>query len=230
MAEQRLPVVNADDGVWGGILREYLLKEHYNGDANVTAGTSTNGGHQFVTIRPGTSSAAPLTFAAGTNLSTPAAGSVEYDGTYYYLTTSSATRMQIVTNSANQTLTGKTVNLASNTLTGTMAQFNTAVSDGDIDYQLVPTAIKTSNYTAAANELVLVDCGASSVIVSLPTSPADGTKVGISTVGLSSTGKTVTMRATGTAKFNISIDGVFANWTDLPASIVTTVQYSTASQ
>lgn len=380
MAEQRLPIVNGDDGVWGTILRQYLMKEHYNGDADFNQATSTNGGHQFVTIRPGTTSAAPLTFASGSLLSTAAAGSVEYDGTYYYLTTSSATRMQIVTNTAAQTLTNKTltapkidtiadtngtnlisltttasatnyldiknnsaglsptisavgtnsnihinlipkgvsgritengvevttisrvqtftnktldntntvalkdtnftlqdngdatkqlqfdlasvtaghtttlavpevngtttivgtdiaqnlssktINLANNTVTGTMAQFNAAVSDGDIDYALTPTAIKTSNYTAAANELVLVDCGAANIIVSLPTSPADGTKVGITQVGLSSTGKTVTMRATGTAKFNISIDGVFANWTDLPASIVTTVQYSTASQ
>lgn len=114
MAEQRLPNVGSDDGTWGGILREYLMKEHYNGDSNVTPGTSTNGGHQFVTIRPGTTSAAPLTLTAGTNLTTPAAGSVEYDGTYYYLTTSSATRMQIVTDTAAQTLTNKTIDGSSN--------------------------------------------------------------------------------------------------------------------
>lgn len=35
-------------------------------------------------------------------------------------------------NAATQTLTNKTVNLTSNTLTGTLAQFNTAVSDADI--------------------------------------------------------------------------------------------------
>lgn len=37
----------------------------------------------------------------------------------------------IVTESGVQTLTSKTINLASNTLTGTTAQFNTALSDGD---------------------------------------------------------------------------------------------------
>lgn len=36
-----------------------------------------------------------------------------------------------VTETATQTLTNKTLNLASNTLTGTTAQFNTALSDGD---------------------------------------------------------------------------------------------------
>lgn len=37
----------------------------------------------------------------------------------------------VVTLSDNQTLTNKTINLTSNTLTGTTAQFNTALSDGD---------------------------------------------------------------------------------------------------
>lgn len=28
MADQRLPIVNDDDGIWGDILRQYLKKEH----------------------------------------------------------------------------------------------------------------------------------------------------------------------------------------------------------
>lgn len=36
-----------------------------------------------------------------------------------------------VTTTGNQTLTNKTINLTSNTLTGTVSQFNTALSDGD---------------------------------------------------------------------------------------------------
>jgi microcystin-dependent protein len=38
----------------------------------------------------------------------------------------------VATTTGTQTLTGKTVNLTSNTLTGTIAQFNTAVSDADL--------------------------------------------------------------------------------------------------
>jgi hypothetical protein len=64
MAEQRLPIVNSDDGVWGDIIRQYLMKEHYNDDTDNAA----NGGHQKVTIRAGTASAgtAPLKFTSGT--------------------------------------------------------------------------------------------------------------------------------------------------------------------
>ena len=227
MADQRLPIVNSDDGVWGTILRQYLMKEHYNDDTD----NAVNGGHQFVTIRAGTTSAAPLTLTSGPLRTAAAIGAIEFNNdTLYFTKTTGTTRMEVVMDTGSQTLTNKTINMASNTITGTMAQFNTAVSDGDIDYALIPTAVKTSNYTAAANELVLVDCGTSNVVVTLPSSPADGTKVGVSVVGLSSTGKTVTLHTTGSAKFNISIDGVFANWTDLPTSITTTVQYKTSTQ
>ena len=98
MAEQRLPIVNADDGEWGNILREYLLKEHYNGDANVTPGTSTNGGHQFVTIRAGTASAAPLTLTSGPLRTTPAIGAIEFNAdTLYFTQTTGVTRKKVAT-------------------------------------------------------------------------------------------------------------------------------------
>lgn len=96
MADQRLPVVNSDDGAWGTLLVQYLTKEHYQ-DATGGVDFAANGSHKNVTIFPGTTTAAPLTFnssftnKAGTTttaalLSTPANGAMEYDGTYYYLT------------------------------------------------------------------------------------------------------------------------------------------------
>ena len=74
---QRLPIVNSDDGVWGDILRQYLMKEHYNTDLDDVA----NGGHQTVTIRPGTaaSGTAPLKFTSGTLMTTPEAGAMEFN-------------------------------------------------------------------------------------------------------------------------------------------------------
>lgn len=93
MADQRLPIVNDDDGIWGDILRQYLKKEHTdNGTDN-----AANGGHQHITITAsdGTAGTAPITFTAGTNLSSPVSGAMEYDGTYYYLTPSSAARKKI---------------------------------------------------------------------------------------------------------------------------------------
>lgn len=108
MAQQRLPIVNSDDGVWGDILRQYLTKEHFNDDTNNAA----NGGHQFVTIRAGTTTAAPLTMTSGSLLSTPAIGAIEFNNdTLYFTKTTGTTRMQLVADTATQTLTNKTLTL-----------------------------------------------------------------------------------------------------------------------
>lgn len=42
---QHLPIVDDDDGVWGGILCQYLMKEHVNDGSD----RATNSGHQYVT-------------------------------------------------------------------------------------------------------------------------------------------------------------------------------------
>ncbi len=91
---QRLPIVNSDDGTWGDILRQYLKLQHYD---DGTDNPGVNGGHQNITIRPGVATAggAPITFSSGTNLTTPAAGAMEYNGSYYYLTPSSGTRKTV---------------------------------------------------------------------------------------------------------------------------------------
>jgi hypothetical protein len=126
---QRLPIVNGDDGAWGDIIRQFLTKEHYN--AVPDADNPANGGHQNVTIRPGTATAAPLTFMGGTNLTTPVAGSVEYDGTYFYLTEASNVRKRVMNYFATNTQSGTTyavaasdtvifANAASNAITVTL--------------------------------------------------------------------------------------------------------------
>lgn len=63
--------------------------------------------------------------AAGSFTTLNASGAATINGT-----TIPATKT-LVTTADTQTLTGKTLNLASNTLTGTLAEFNTACSDGD---------------------------------------------------------------------------------------------------
>jgi hypothetical protein len=97
MADQRLPIVNSDDGAWGDILNEFIGKEHYNGDANLVPGTSTNGGHETVTIRAGTATAgtAPLKFTSGTLLTAPEAGAVEFNTDKLHYTTTTPTRMTV---------------------------------------------------------------------------------------------------------------------------------------
>lgn len=88
MYPQRLPIVDGDDGVWGDIIRQYIMKEHFNDDTDNAA----NGGHHKITIRPGTASAgtAPLKFTSGTLLSTPEPGAVEFAGDHFYATQTSS--------------------------------------------------------------------------------------------------------------------------------------------
>lgn len=91
---QRLPIVNSDDGVWGDILRQYLMKEHYDDGTD----NAVNGGHKTITIRAGTSGAgtAPLKFTSGTLMTTPEAGAIEFNSdTLYFTQTTSTTRKKI---------------------------------------------------------------------------------------------------------------------------------------
>jgi hypothetical protein len=68
-----------------------------------------------------------LVFGTSPSLTTPVISSITNTGTLT-LPTSTDT---LVGRATTDTLTNKTVNLTSNTLTGTTAQFNTALSDGD---------------------------------------------------------------------------------------------------
>ncbi|TAL14766.1 hypothetical protein EPN95_01820 [Patescibacteria group bacterium] len=117
--EQRLPVVNSDDGVWGDDLNAFLGKEHYNGDATLTPGTSTNGGHKTVTLQPGTATAgtAPLKFATGTLLGTAEAGAVEFNTDKLYYSTTTPTRMTVA---AYPTVGGATGDLYYRSSTGSL--------------------------------------------------------------------------------------------------------------
>jgi hypothetical protein len=74
VVQQRLPAVNSDDGAWGDILNQFLQKEHYN----TTLDNVLNGGHQTITIRPGTTAAltAPLKLTSGSVMTTPEAGAI----------------------------------------------------------------------------------------------------------------------------------------------------------
>lgn len=89
MAEQRLPVVDGDDGLWGDILNQFLSKEHYDSGLD----SPSNGGHKTITIRPGTNVAgtAPLKFTSGSLLTTPEVGAVEFNTDSLYVTQTTGT-------------------------------------------------------------------------------------------------------------------------------------------
>lgn len=91
---QRLPIVNSDDGVWGDIIRQYLMKEHYDDGMDNAA----NGGHKTITIRAGTAAAgtAPLKLVSGTLLSSSEAGALEFNtDSFYFTQTTGAIRKKI---------------------------------------------------------------------------------------------------------------------------------------
>lgn len=93
----------------------------------------------------------------------------------------------IVGDTDTQTLTAKSIALSSNTITGTKAQFNTAVTDGDIVYVgdvvniAVPVTSKTANYTAlTSDQVILVDATSAAITITLPAaSGASGTRFDI---------------------------------------------------
>ncbi len=108
MVLHRLPNVNGDDGVWGDELLWFMNKEHFD---NGTDDIINNGGHQHITLlaSTGATGTAPITMKSGSLLSTIAAGSIEYDGTSYYVTDSTPTRHTLVTLDNSQILINKTL-------------------------------------------------------------------------------------------------------------------------
>jgi hypothetical protein len=81
--------VTATSGPLGiGTTTAHDIRFSYNGEATdaLTLGATDATFGKTVRLRAGTTTAAPLDFEAGTNLTTPIAGAVEYDGTHFYFT------------------------------------------------------------------------------------------------------------------------------------------------
>ncbi len=98
MAEQRLPIVDSDDGAWGDILNQFISKEHYNTGVNNPA----NGGHKTINLQPGTTAAgsAPIKLTSGPLMSATEVGAIEFltDRLYYTQTTGATRRTVASTN------------------------------------------------------------------------------------------------------------------------------------
>lgn len=212
---QRLPIVNSDDGTWGDIIRQFLMKEHYNDDAD----HPYNGGHQNVTIRAGTATAAPLTFTSGTNLTTPAAGSMEFTtDTLYFTITTGTVRKKIAmyddTSGAAGDLyyrdsSGNFVRLAagSNGQVLKLASGLPAWGNG----MSFATNTQTSSYTVTSSDtVVFANATSGNVTITLPAaSGLAGYRFYIKRID--STANTVTVSRTGTD----TIDGLTSFTLDL---------------
>lgn len=170
----RLPNPGSDDGVWGDILNEFLAQVH-NTDGtlkddvitedkldsaariklNAVAGTpdwTTLTNVPAVVAAGSTQAAAKATL--GLTKSDVGLGNVD--------NTSDATK-----NAATVTLTNKTIALGSNTVSGTTAQFNTALTDGDFATLAGTEALTNKTINASSNtisNLTVTHFAASAVI------------------------------------------------------------------
>ncbi len=90
-------------------------------------------------------------------------------------------------NAATQTLTNKTINLTSNTLTGTKAEFNTAVSDDNFAYVGTANTFSTNqliSVNSASNALEIRQIGAGNALVVEDSANPDSTPFVITSTGV----------------------------------------------
>lgn len=208
---QRLPIVNNDDGVWGDILRQYVLKEHYDDGTDNAA----NGGHKTITVRPGTTSAgtAPIKLNSGPVMTTAEVGAMEYTGDMLYFTITTGTtrkKVALYDDSAGATgdlyyrnssgvFTRLPVGAAGKTL-GVNSGLPTWVDSNST----FTTSTKTSNYTISSTDtVVFANATSGNTTITLPVaSSLNGYKFYIKRIDGS--GNTVTVQRTGTD----TIDGM----------------------
>src|SRR6056300_1466331 len=88
-----------------------------------------------------------LTLSGGTGLSSTISGDV----------VTFAIDNTVTTNSGTQTLTNKTINLTNNTLSGTTAEFNTALSDGSFATLAGTETLTNKTINSASNTITIVE-------------------------------------------------------------------------
>jgi len=122
----------------------------------------------------------------------------------------------ILTETSTDTLTNKSISLATNTITGTIAQFNTAVSDADLS---TTAGVETlTNKTISGSSNTLSNIGNASLTNSSITLGSTSTSLGGTTssvAGLSLTGSgTIDLTGQGNKiRFNFANLGAFPNST-----------------
>jgi hypothetical protein len=173
--DQRLPIVNDDDGIWGDILLQYLKKEHYDTGAN----NADNGGHHKITVRAGTTAAgtAPIKLTSGTLMSTPETGAIEFNNDSLYFTITTGTnRKAIAMYDETAAATGDLYYRSSG---GTFVRL--AIGSTDQTLRVAGglpawrsgsgfgTATKTSGYTIGSTDTVIfADATSGNVTITLP--------------------------------------------------------------
>jgi hypothetical protein len=103
-------------------------------------------------LKAGTATAgtAPLKFTSGTNLTTPESGTVNYDGSFYYVTSSTPTRQRISTDAAPVAIAASAIDWTLGaTFTKTLAANTTFTMSNATDGRTIVVAVTNtaSNYT-----------------------------------------------------------------------------------
>lgn len=196
-----------------------------SGTTSVTGGTgsfTTLAASNATTLAAGTTSIAPLIFQSGTNLTTAAAGRMEYDGTVGYFTNSASNRgvslsEQFVILTSTRTFTSNTS--AQTIFAGGGGPTNGRITlpTGTYFYEfglnlgsISSTSGRTLNLTFAGTATVATVMGMNSYLDAALVSLGSKTSAAASSLAASFTGDTATSAtATGWGVFTVTVTGTF---------------------
>lgn len=92
---------------------------------------------------------------------------------------------------------------------------------------LIPTAVKTTAYTAVAQDYVLLDTTSNTIAVTLPATPANGARIGVKIVLPSPVVNTATYVCSGSDHFNTTSGGTSGTLTLTGQAVI--LQYSSSN-
>ena len=205
----RLPTPGGDGGVWGDVLNAFLGVSH-NTDGTLQPGAVQQAG-AIMSSQAG---------AAGGVASLNGSGVVPTG----QLGSGSATNSTFLRGDGSWAAPSGGL-LASNNLSD-VSNTTTARNNLNASQGLVPTAVKTGTYTAAAGDFVPVDTSSGSVTVTLPTAPADKSRIEIKMINTGGN-NTVTINTGGSDVFNKTGGSTSATLSILNQAVL--LQYASSS-
>jgi len=193
----RLPTSGGDDGTWGDILNAYLLISH------ASDGTLNSNVVGTAQLQNNSVTNAQLDVSTQTIVASVASKYVKPGGGIPSTDLSGAAQTNLAAAStAVQSVNGKT---------GTSVSL--AASDVSAAQSLVPTSAKTSAYNAVSGDFIPVDASGGAVTITLPTTPADKTRIGVKLINvaglntaiIAAGGSDVFNKAGGSASLSLSL-------------------------
>ena len=133
----------------------------------------------------------------------------------------------ILTETSTDTLTNKSISLSTNTITGTIAQFNTAVSDADLATLAGSETLTNKTISGSSNTLSNIANGSltnSSITLGSTSTSLGGTTTSIAGLSLTGSANTIDLTSSGNKlRFN------FANSGALPAAATYAGMFATTT-